>query len=83
MQAASVVHLTVLEALLCEAGECRQLVVALPCQTPPQPTLLSCRGPLTLLTEPALPALIAAAAEAAHAIDAGAMPAAWAVALVV
>jgi hypothetical protein len=58
-------------------------VVALPFQIPPQPTLLPRRGPLTLLTELALPALIAAAAEAAYAVDASAMPAAWAVALVV
>lgn len=53
--------------------------MALPWQIPPQPTVL----PLTLLAEPALPALIAAAAEAAYAVDARAVPAARAVALVV
>lgn len=83
MQAAAIVHPTVLETLLCETGEFKQLAVVLPFQIPPQPALLSRRGPLTLLTELALPALIAAAAEAAQAVDARAMPAAWAVARVV
>lgn len=81
--AAAIFHPTVLEAHLCETGEYRQLVVALLFQIPPQPILPPRRSPLTLLTEPALPALIAAAAEAAQAVDACAMAAAWAVALVV